>query len=92
MNEIENLGLAFNDTCELLNQLKCVISEARDNRCRAESARGVARRAADFLQHIVVQNFVTRQKAYVKTKLLLRTCDEDKRQQELDMMKTKAAS
>ena len=31
MNEIENIGLALNDTCELLNQLKCVISEARDN-------------------------------------------------------------
>ena len=31
MNDIENLGLALNETRELPNQLKCVISEARDN-------------------------------------------------------------
>ena len=32
------------------------------------------------------------QKVYVKNKLLLCTCDEYKRQKELDMVKTKAAS
>ena len=31
MNDIENNGLALNETRELLNHLKCVISEARDN-------------------------------------------------------------
>ena len=48
--------------------------------------------AADYWQPIDVQNFVAWQKAYVKTKLLLRTCDEDKRQHELEMMKMKASS
>ena len=49
------------------------------------------RRAADYWKPIDAQNFVAWQKVYFKTKLLLRTCDEDKRQQELEMMKMKAA-
>ena len=32
------------------------------------------------------------QKVFVKTKFLLRSCDEDKMHQELEMMKMKAAS
>ena len=43
MNDIENLGLALNETRELLNQLKCVIYEARDNHFQVESVTGTAR-------------------------------------------------
>ena len=84
--------MALNETGELLNQPKCVIYEARDNRRRVEYVRGMARRAADYWKPIDAQNFVTWQKFYVKTKLLLCTCDKDKRQKDINMMKMKAAA
>ena len=52
----------------------------------------MARRAADYWKPFDAQNFVAWQNVYVKTKSLLSTCYEDKRQQELEMMKMKAAS
>ena len=54
--------------------------------------RGIAWRVADYWQPIDEQNFVAWQKLYVKTNFLLFTCDEDKRQQEIEMTKTKADS
>ena len=92
MNEIENLGLALNVTRELLNHLKCFISEARDNQRRVESVRGMARRVDDYWQPIDAQNFLAWKKVYVKTKFLIHTCDEYNRQQELEMIKMKSAS
>ena len=58
MNDIENMGLALNETREVLNNLKCFISEARDNRGRVESVKGMERRAADYWQPIDAQNFL----------------------------------
>ena len=55
-NEIKNMGLELNDNRELMNHLKCVISEARDNQRRVESMRGTARRAADYWQPINAHN------------------------------------
>ena len=74
MNDIENMGLELNNTRELLNQLECVISEARDNPRQVESVSGVARREADYWQPTDAQNFVAWQKLYVMTKFLLCTC------------------
>ena len=52
----------------------------------------MTRRAADYWHPIDAQNFVAWKKVYVKTKFLIHMCDEYNRQQELEMIKMKAAS
>ena len=52
----------------------------------------MARISDDYWQPIDAQNFVAWKKVYVKTKFLIHMCDEYNRQQELEMIKMKAAS